>query len=101
MVPFAETPLECVDVEASCLNKNCLSLSPAEAKIKSQRRGHGYLDGKICDRTCVSIEFDAFLKPITSLPPGSIRLNVTAKEISYKTSDLQDNLASQLRISEV
>jgi len=33
-----------------------------------------------CIPTCVSAEFDALLKPITSLPPGSIRLNVTAQK---------------------
>lgn len=34
--------------------------------------------------TCVSTGFDAFLKPITSLPPGSILLNITAtKQRSY------------------
>lgn len=27
--------------------------------------------------TCVSIESDALLEPITNLPPGSIRLNIT------------------------
>lgn len=33
--------------------------------------------------TCVSIEFDALLKPNTNFPPGSIRLNVTATKKSY------------------
>lgn len=30
--------------------------------------------------TCREAEFDAFRKPITSFPSGSIRLNVTAKQ---------------------